>query len=108
MQCFNPPLSIYRLQYHNECLENELTQARQIIEDQKGQVVVKRSDEDIAKIEEQAEAIIKVQDELAYVRKELIEARAHKSASDDKLSTVQDKIETMQNNINSLSDEGKD
>ena len=48
-----------------------------------------------------------MQQELAYVRKELIEARAHKSASDDKLSTVQDKIETMQNNINSLSDEGK-
>ena len=45
--------------------------------------------------------------ELGYVKKELIEARANKSASDDKLSHVQDKIETMQNNINSLSDEGK-
>ena len=44
--------------------------------------------------------------ELGYVKKELIEARANKSASDDKLSHVQDKIETMQNNINSLSDEG--
>ena len=95
-----------RLQYQVECLETELMNAKQIIEDQKDQVVVKRDDEDIAKIEEQEQIIAKVQEEVAYVRKELIEARAHKSASDDKLSTVQDKIETMQNNINSLTDEG--
>merc|ERR1719189_87934 len=95
-----------RLQYRVECLEDELSAALDKIEEQKGQVVIKRSDEDIAKIAEQEETISNVQQELAYVRKELIEARAHKSASDDKLSTVQDKIETMQNNINSLSDEG--
>merc|ERR1719266_679110 len=95
-----------RLQYRVECLEDELSAALDKIEEQKGQVVIQRSDEDIAKIAEQEETISNVQQELAYVRKELIEARAHKSASDDKLSTVQDKIETMQNNINSLSDEG--
>ena len=61
----------------------------------------------MAKIAEQEESIKNLQTDLEYVKKELIEARAHKSASDDKLSTVQDKIETMQNNINSLSDEGK-
>ena len=51
-------------------------------------------------------AISNVQQELNYVRKELIEARANKSASDDKLNNVQDQIDTMQNNINSLTDEG--
>ena len=95
------------LQYRVECLENELFEAKATIEDQKGQVVVKRSDEDIAKIEEQESIINNLQQEVGYVKKELIEARAHKSASDDKLSTVQDKIETLQNNINSLTDEGK-
>ena len=94
-------------QYRVECLENELIEAKNTIEDQKGQVLVKRSDEDIAKIEEQENVIDNLQQEVSYVKKELIEARAHKSASDDKLSTVQDKIETLQNNINSLTDEGK-
>ena len=96
-----------QLQYRVECLENELQDALQVIEQQKGQVKVVRDENDLAKIAEQEEAINNLQSELAYVKKELIEARAHKSASDDKLSTVQDKIETMQNNINSLSDEGK-
>ena len=94
------------LQYRVECLENELVDAKATIEHQKGQVVVKRSDEDIALIQEQEGMISSLQQELGYVKKELIEARAHKSASDDKLSTVQDKIETLQNNINSLTDEG--
>ena len=94
------------LQYRVECLESEVAEARDIIEEQQGQVVVKRSDEDIAKIEEQEGVIHNLQQEVGYVKKELIEARAHKSASDDKLSTVQDKIETLQNNINSLTDEG--
>lgn len=78
-----------------------------MIEEQKGQVLVKRDDADVAKIAEQAGTIAKLQEDVAYIKQELIEARAHKSASDDKLSTVQDKIETMQNNINSLSNEGK-
>ena len=94
------------LQYRVECLERDLTEAKQIIQEQKDQVVIQRSEEDIATIAEQDINIGNLQQELNYVRKELIEARAHKSASDDKLSTVQDKIETMQNNINSLSDEG--
>ena len=94
------------LQYRVECLENELIDAKATIEDQKGQVVVKRSDEDIAQIQEQEGMINSLQQELGYIKKELIDARAHKSASDDKLSTVQDKIETLQNNINSLTDEG--
>ena len=96
------------LQYRVECLENELIDAKATIEDQKGQVVVKRSDEDIAQIQEQEGMISSLQQELGYIKKELIDARAHKSASDDKLSTVQDKIETLQNNINSLTDEGID
>ena len=90
-----------------ECLETELSNALQVIEQQKGQVKVVRDENDLAKIAEQEESIKNLQTDLEYVKKELIEARAHKSASDDKLSTVQDKIETMQNNINSLSDEGK-
>ncbi len=96
-----------QLQYKVECLETDLNTALDTIEEQKGQVVVKRSDEDIAKLAEQEEMIGQLQQDLGYVKKELIEARAHKSASDDKLGTVQDKIETMQNNINSLSDESK-
>ena len=95
------------LQYNVECLDRELQNALQVIETQKGQVKVVRDENDLAKIAEQEESIDNLQQELGYVKKELIEARAHKSASDDKLSHVQDKIETMQNNINSLSDEGK-
>jgi len=95
------------LQYNVECLDRELQNALQVIETQKGQVKVVRDENDLAKIAEQEESIDNLQQELGYVKKELIEARANKSASDDKLSHVQDKIETMQNNINSLSDEGK-
>merc|ERR1719150_754542 len=94
------------LQYNVECLDRELQNALQVIETQKGQVKVVRDENDLAKIVEQEESIDNLQQELGYVKKELIEARANKSASDDKLSHVQDKIETMQNNINSLSDEG--
>merc|ERR1719483_2055236 len=95
-----------RLQYRVECLEDELSAALDKIEEQKGQVVIQRSDDDIAKIADQEFAISNVQQELTYVRKELIEARANKSASDDKLNNVQDQIDTMQNNINSLTNEG--
>merc|ERR1711936_255149 len=68
-----------RLQYRVECLEDELSAALDKIEEQKGQVVIKRSEEDIEKIADQEFQISNVQQELAYVRKELIEARAHKS-----------------------------
>ena len=40
------------------------------------------------------------------MKQELIEARAHKSASDDQLGNVSGKLETLENTITSLSDEG--
>lgn len=66
-----------------------------------------------------------MQKDLGYLKQELIEARAHKSASDDKvivnislqkiallychfqLGNVSGKLETLENTITSLSDEGK-
>ena len=47
-------------------------------------------------------------EELAYYKQELIDARARKSASDDELGTVRGKLETLDNTISSLSAEGKD
>jgi hypothetical protein len=44
---------------------------------------------------------------VSYLKQELIEARAHKSASDDQLGNVSGKLETLENTITSLSDEGK-
>ncbi len=69
--------------------------------------MVKRDENDIAKIAEQEEAVASLQKEVAYIKQELIEARSNKAASDDELGTVKGKIETMQNNISSLSEEGK-
>jgi len=40
------------------------------------------------------------------LKQELIEARAHKSASDDQLGNVSGKLETLENTITSLYDEG--
>merc|ERR1712061_195778 len=68
------------LQYNVECLDRELQNALQVIETQKGQVKVVRDENDLAKIAEQEESIDNLQQELGYVKKELIEARANKSA----------------------------
>ena len=75
------------LQYNVECLDRELQNALQVIETQKGQVKVVRDENDLAKIAEQEESIDNLQQELGYVKKELIEARAHKSASDMSLQS---------------------
>ncbi len=50
--------------------------------------------------------IANFQKEVGYLKQELIEARAHKSASDDQLGNVSGKLETLENTITSLSDEG--
>ncbi len=47
-----------------------------------------------------------LQEDATYLRQELIEARARKSASDDELGTIRGKVETLENTITSLSDEG--
>ena len=56
----------------------------------------------------QDESLTSLQKEVSYLKQELIEARAHKSASDDQLGNVSGKLETLENTITSLSDEGKD
>ena len=60
--------------------------------------------ERIAELETSAH---KLNEELAYYKQELIDARARKSASDDELGTVRGKLETLDNTISSLSTEGK-
>lgn len=54
----------------------------------------------------QEETISSLHKEISYLKQELIEARAHKSASDDQLGNVSGKLETLENTISSLSDEG--
>ena len=92
--------------YKVECLERELANANQIIEEQAASVKTERDPEDVAQIEDQSLAISKLREEVAYFKQELIEARAHKSASDDDLGNVTGQLETLQNQIVSLSDEG--
>ena len=71
------------------------------------QVVVQRAPEDIERIAELETSANKLNEELAYYKQELIDARARKSASDDELGTVRGKLETLDNTISSLSTEGK-
>ena len=59
-------------------------------------------------IQEQEQTIAKLQEDVSYIKQELIEARSHKAASDDELGNVKGQLETLQNNITSLSEEGKD
>ena len=124
-----------RLQYRIECLETELDNAnrvgsnatnisfryinsklfehrtkclilQKVIEEQSAQVVIQRAPEDIELIQEQEQTIAKLQEDVNYIKQELIEARSHKAASDDELGNVKGQLETLQNNITSLSDEG--
>lgn len=68
--------------------------------------MIQRSPEDIELIQEQEQTIAKLQEDVNYIKQELIEARSHKAASDDELGNVKGQLETLQNNITSLSDEG--
>ena len=77
-----------------------------VIEEQSAQVVIQRAPEDIELIQEQEQTIAKLQEDVNYIKQELIEARSHKAASDDELGNVKGQLETLQNNITSLSDEG--
>ena len=70
------------------------------------QVKIERFPEDIAKISEQVCEIQQLENEVGYLKQELIEARAMKSASDDELGTVKGKLETLENSMMSLSNEG--
>jgi len=95
------------LKYKVDLLESELGQARMMIDDQAAAAQTEQSlPEDVAKISEQQISIQKMGQDLARYKQELIEARAHKSASDDDLGNVKGQLETMQNQITSLSEEG--
>ena len=77
-----------------------------MIEEQSSQVVIQRSEEDIEQIAQQEQIIAKLQEDVTYIKHELIEARSHKAASDDELGNVKGQQETLQSNISSLSEEG--
>ena len=80
----------------------------QVIEDQKESAkVVQSLPEDVAKMNDQETKIQQMSEELGHYKQELIEARAHKSASDDDLGNVKGQLETLQNQITSLSEEGE-
>ena len=78
----------------------------QIIEEQSSQVIIQRAPEDIELIEQQEQLVTKLQEDVNYIKQELIEARSHKAASDDELGNVKGGLESLQNNITSLSEEG--
>ena len=78
-----------------------------VIEEQASQVIIQRAPEDIELIEQQDQLVTKLQEDMNYIKQELIEARSHKAASDDELGNVKGQMETLQNNITSLSEEGK-
>ena len=77
-----------------------------VIEEQSAQVVIQRDPEDVQLIQEQEQTISKLQEDVNYIKQELIEARSHKAASDDELGNVKGGLESLQNNITSLSEEG--
>ena len=68
--------------------------------------MVQRSQDDIDQLATQEQTITRLQEEVSYIKQQLIEARAHKSASDDELGNVKGQLETLENNITSLSEEG--
>ena len=70
-------------------------------------MIIQRDPEDIALIEQQEQAATKLQEDVNYIKQELIEARSHKAASDDELGNVKGQLETLQNNIASSSEEGE-
>ena len=77
-----------------------------MIEETASQVVIQRSEDDIEQIAQQEQTIVKLHEDVSYIKQELIEARSHKAASDDELGNVKGQLETLQNNISSLSEEG--
>ena len=79
----------------------------QVIEEQAASAnVVQSLPEDVARIQDQESQIRHMSEDLGHYKQELIEARAHKSASDDDLGNVKGQLETLQNQISSLSEEG--
>ncbi len=94
------------LKYRVECLEERLNEAKAAIATAEANVVIERSEEDVAAIVALENDATKYLEEIAYLKKELIEARARKSASDDELATVRGKFETLENSVESLSSEG--
>ncbi len=66
-----------------------------------------RAPEDVEAIALLEEQLAAARGEVGYLRQELIEARARKSASDDELGTFKGKAETLQNTVSSLSEEGE-
>ncbi len=99
-----------RLKFRVETLEEELSAAHAQYGDLRATMEERdrtvRAPEDVQRIGELEQEVAKAQDEASYLRQELIEARARKSASDDELGTVRGKLETLQNTITSLSEEG--
>ena len=93
------------LEYKVECLTTELQHCRLQLQQAETNKVVERSPDDIKMLEEQAEHISKLKDDLSYIKKELIEARSLKAAAEDELNTVKGTVETITNNGLALSSE---
>ncbi|XP_023343483.1 kinesin-1 heavy chain [Eurytemora carolleeae] len=90
-----------------ECLNLELEHTKQCLEESNSRVLVERCPEDIQTINSQEAKIIELRDEVAYIKKELIDARSRKAAAEDDLNTVKGTVETLNNNVNALSNEGE-
>eukprot|EP00092_Neocalanus_flemingeri_P014649 GFUD01015811.1.p1 GENE.GFUD01015811.1~~GFUD01015811.1.p1 ORF type:complete len:777 (-),score=220.64 GFUD01015811.1:932-3262(-) len=93
------------LEYKVQCLSTELNHCRMQLEDAEVNKVIERSEDDIRAIEEQGENIVKLKEEVAYIKKELIDSRSRKAAAEDELNTVKGTVETITNSSKALSNE---
>ena len=93
------------LEYKVECLDTELQHTRRLLQQAQANKVVQRSDEDIAMLAQQEDAMAKLKTDLAYMKKELIESRSRNAAAEDDLNTVKGTVETMTNSAKALNNE---
>jgi len=93
------------LEYKVQCLSTELNHCRMQLEDAEANKVIERSEDDIRTIDEQGEHIVKLKEEVAYIKKELIDSRSRKAAAEDELNTVKGTVETITNSSKALSNE---
>jgi len=94
-----------KLEYEIECLRTELQHSQMQLQLNQENKIIERSEEDVKLIDEQMENIEKLKAEVAYIKKELIDARARKSAAEDELNTVKGTVETFHNSSKALSNE---
>jgi len=93
------------LEYKVQCLSTELNHCRMQLEDAEANKIVERSEDDVKLIEEQGVNIVKLKEEVAYFKKELIDSRSRKAAAEDELNTVKGTVETITNSSKALSNE---